>query len=502
MRWFRVVLDEAHIIKDTNTMQSKAACSLSADRKWCLTGTPIQNKLDDLYSLVNFLGVEPFCSKLSWNNYITKGMKLRAPGGGSIGVARLQTLMKSITLRRTKYSKIRGKSIISLPPRFDTIKTITLDDTEQILYDRASAQAQKVFQGFEMEGSVLRHYVHLLELILKLRQICTHPLLCKNYEELLKQEEETWNSDRAGHLLGLLKDTGDESCCSCGCYVDGIEFTPHISKCAHLFCDNCAKSVQGNACPMCQTALNKGDVLIVNEGDEEDKKMDASIALQKLNTGGQSVASSKVTALMEDLTKIKEENAKSGEAPIKSVIFSQWTQMLDLIEKPILQAGIKLVKLDGRMNRNERTVSLERFKKDHSVTVILISLKAGGVGLNLTTASRVYIMEPYWNPAIEQQAIDRVHRLGQTRNVYTTRFIAAGTIEDNIIELQKKKTELTQVTFKEGENVDLANFDHRKARIRRADLKKDKEALQKEKLADLRMLFSIQSAKKEEVKKE
>jgi SNF2 family DNA or RNA helicase len=115
-----------------------------------------------------------------------KPLKIRAPSGGSIGVARLQTLMKSITLRRTKFSKIRGKPILTLPPRYDEIKYVKLDTTEQTLYDRASNQAQKVFQGFEQEGSVMRHYVHLLELILKLRQICTHPLLCKNIEELLK----------------------------------------------------------------------------------------------------------------------------------------------------------------------------------------------------------------------------------------------------------------------------------------------------------------------------
>lgn len=95
--------------------------------------------------------------------------------------------MKSVTLRRTKQSKINGKPILTLPPRHDIIHYLTLDHTEQTLYDRASAQAQKVFEGFEQEGSVLRHYVHLLELILKLRQICTHPLLCKNYEELLRE---------------------------------------------------------------------------------------------------------------------------------------------------------------------------------------------------------------------------------------------------------------------------------------------------------------------------
>lgn len=96
LRWFRVVLDEAHIIKDTNTGQSKAVCALSAERKWGLTGTPIQNKLDDIYSLVNFLNIEPFCSKIAWTNYITKAMRMKTPNGGNIGIARLQ--VHAITL--------------------------------------------------------------------------------------------------------------------------------------------------------------------------------------------------------------------------------------------------------------------------------------------------------------------------------------------------------------------------------------------------------------------
>jgi SNF2 family DNA or RNA helicase len=200
------------------------------------SGTPIQNKLEDIHSLVHFLGVEPFTSKQAWAQYITKAMKMRAPSGGSIGSARLQTLMKSVTLRRTKFSKINGKPILSLPPRRDHVRILKLDQTEQLMYDRASAQAQKVFKGFEQEGSVLRHYVHLLELILKLRQICTHPKLCKNYEQLLKDDGtdvETWNPERAAHLLGLLRETGDDDCCHCGAIIEG-ESLPQVSRCGHV----------------------------------------------------------------------------------------------------------------------------------------------------------------------------------------------------------------------------------------------------------------------------
>jgi SNF2 family DNA or RNA helicase len=92
--------------------------------------------------------------------------------------------------------------------------------------------------------------------------------------------------------------------------------------------------------------------------------------------------------------------------------------------------GFKFVKLDGAMSRENRSTSIEKFKNDPSVTIFLISIKAGGVGLNLTTASRVYIVEPYWNPAVEQQAIDRVHRLGQRKPVEVVRLIVEDSIEN------------------------------------------------------------------------
>jgi SNF2 family DNA or RNA helicase len=132
------------------------------------------------------------------------------------------------------------------------------------------------------------------------------------------------------------------------------------------------------------------------------------------------------------------------------------------------------------MRRQERVAAMERLRTDPSVKVMLISLKAGGQGLNLTAASRIYLMEPYWyslkllmnfrNPAVEQQAIDRVHRLGQTKPVQTIRFIAKGSIEENIVALQQEKMRLAQLTFNE-------------------DKESKKESLQKQRLADLASLF-------------
>lgn len=111
--------------------------------------------------------------------------------------------------------------------------------------------------------------------------------------------------------------------------------------------------------------------------------------------------------------------------PIKSIVFSQWTTMLDRIEDAIVDSGIGYDRLDGSMKLDERVRAMDRLKTDPACEVLLVSLRAGGVGLNLTSASRVYVMDPYWNPAVENQAVDRVHRLGQTRPVVTIKYISA-----------------------------------------------------------------------------
>lgn len=138
------------------------------------------------------------------------------------------------------------------------------------------------------------------------------------------------------------------------------------------------------------------------------------------------------------------------EGAIKTVVFSQWTSMLDKIEDALEMAGIKYDRLDGTMKREDRSRAMDALKFDPACEVLLVSLKAGGVGLNLTAAQRVYLMDPYWNPAVENQAVDRIHRLGQTRPVTTIKFIIENSIEARLLEVQAKKTRLADVTL--GQN--------------------------------------------------
>ncbi|TPX54578.1 hypothetical protein PhCBS80983_g05876 [Powellomyces hirtus] len=530
--WLRIVLDEAHVIKERNTHQARAAFALSGERRWCLTGTPIHNKIDDLFSLFRFLGLEPFNDWKSFSHFIMKPLKLNS----TVAVSRLQTVMKLVTLRRTKNQKIDGRPILSLPPKRQVVFQLTLDPAEQSVYDKVFEKARAIFNDLDKTGKVFRYYAALLEMLLRLRQCVSHVGLIKDWKGFGEitdvVADETGDlppltTERAAHLLSLLKDSGDEKCCICSEVLDGEgDKTIVISRCGHLFCNECTRQVfegtiKGFMCPMpmCQVPLCKEGLKEIKDIEAAENIDEAATAaadtsntdgnanssgLMGLDSASVLTSSTKVRALIADLTQVRN-NCNlhhPEETPIKSVVFSQWTQMLDFVQPALTENHFKYVRLDGKMSRADRTLSLEKFKFDPSVTVILVSLKAGGVGLNLTMASRVYILEPYWNPAVEDQAQDRVHRMGQVRPVEVIRFVVEGSVEEVIEGLKKRKRELVATAFRDekgtaavdevlGAGAPVAGAAQRKLmRVRQA---KDKEEMQLKRLSDLRALFGFKN---------
>jgi non-specific serine/threonine protein kinase len=143
---------------------------------------------------------------------------------------------------------------------------------------------------------------------------------------------------------------------------------------------------------------------------------------------------------LEELTREITENISNH----KALVFSQFLGMLSLIKEKLNELGVKYEYFDGSTSAPDRETAIQSFQNDESVRVFLISLKAGGVGLNLTAADYVYIVDPWWNPAVEQQAIDRTHRIGQTKNIFAYRMICKDTIEDKILKLQEKKRALAK----------------------------------------------------------
>ncbi|KAI0785070.1 P-loop containing nucleoside triphosphate hydrolase protein [Abortiporus biennis] len=542
VHWFRVVLDEAHCIKETTTVACRACCDLIADRRLCLTGTPVQNKLDDVYALVKFLRLEPFDDKAIWTEFIGTPVKYAQP----LGVARLQTIMKCITLRRTKESKAEnGERILSLPPRRDELRYLQFDEQEKRIYDEYFNESKAEFKELSNRNEVMKNYVGILQKILRLRQICDHYELVmnkgdsngtsqvpSNYEELTEIiGREGLNAARAQAIFTLLREAGTAQCVECtfelgcpsdsaqtdGCNVDEgtakrgrkpkasapvsrtstrqnspAPIHPILTRCQHLFCLHCFRSSccpgwpnvppdVKRCCSVCQACLLPSDAVEINPDyampDTTFKKKLAKKEKRVKGKGPENYhPSTKIKALLNDLIHFSRSNPNSAnydpssiefqmvdkdgnsldDGVVKTVVFSQWTSMLDKIEDALEQAGIRYDRLDGTMKRDDRTRAMDALKYDPGCEVLLVSLKAGGVGLNLTAAQRVYLMDPYWNPAVENQAVDRIHRLGQTKPVTTIKLIIENSIEARLLEVQKKKTELANMTL--GQNFTKAEM--------------------------------------------
>ncbi|KAH7106756.1 SNF2 family N-terminal domain-containing protein [Auriculariales sp. MPI-PUGE-AT-0066] len=541
VHWFRVVLDEAHSIKETNTVGCRACCDLIADRRICLTGTPVQNKLDDVFALVKFMRVRPFDEKSQWQEYIGNPVKY----GQQLGVARLQALMRCITLRRTKDSKTPdGKPILSLPPRRDELRYLQFDEQEMAIYNSFFDESKAEFAQLTRTNQVMKNYVGILQKILRLRQICDHYQLVEErqtkdfvdtadgVEKILDSIEDNFTMCQAAIVFGLFRESGTTQCSECGVELasSGGDYErdvpdvdpqciastaakrgrkpknpppstrassptgppsprPVITRCRHLFCVPCFKHHTAYAewpepppagippefgCTTCQCILTlPGDAIEVSpdatmaypgvkkKADKKAKRQKGQVDLQTFH------ASTKVNSLLSDLVQSSKLNPHSvnydkdmvelevvdssgnrtDDGIVKSVVFSQWTSMLDKIEDALELAGIQYDRLDGTMKRDDRVKAMDALKHNPACEVLLVSLRAGGVGLNLTSAQRVYLIDPYWNPAVENQAVDRIHRLGQTKPVTTIKLIIENSIEARLLEVQKKKTDIANLTL-------------------------------------------------------
>lgn len=373
--WFRILLDEAHTIKNHTSKGAKACCALNAIHRWCLSGTPIQNNTDELYSLIKFLRIEPFNDYTTWKNKIGAPVKT---GQARVAMKRLHVLLGVIMLRRTK--EVLGSSGINLPDRNIHRKFIKFSESEQKMYDSLAGKVENKIRMY-LEN---RQYLNALKLLLRLRQICDHVDL----------------------VHGKIDQDDKES------LISSVS-TEQPKKDSET--DELADML--NSMDLKTDALKE-----LNLEEEEDD-------------GSQHGTSSKIREAIKIINKEPER---------KTIIFSQFTSMLDLVEPCFKKVGIKFVRYDGSMKSNSREESLNKLRNDDSVKVLLCSLKCGALGLNLTCASRVILLDPWWNPMVSEQAIDRVHRIGQTNPVDVYEFIIEKTVEERILKLQDKKRVLAK----------------------------------------------------------
>ncbi|KAL9225619.1 hypothetical protein vseg_001521 [Gypsophila vaccaria] len=442
IRWSRVVLDEAHTIKSTKSQVSLAASALTADRRWCLTGTPIQNNLEDIYSLLRFLKVEPWGTWAWWNKLVQKPFE----EGDERGLKLVQSILRPIMLRRTKYSVDReGRPILVLPPADVQVIYCELTEAEKDFYEALFKRSKVKFDRFVEQGRVLHNYASILELLLRLRQCCDHPFLVmsrgdtQDFADLDKLANRFLKVDQASvegevsaapskayiqEVVEELRRGEQGECPICLEVFEDAVLTP----CAHRLCRECLLASWRNAasglCPVCRKTISRQDLITA----PTDSRFRVDV---KKNW----VESTKVSSLLSELENLRPSGSKS-------IVFSQWTAFLDLLEIPFTRNNISFLRLDGTLNQQQRERVLKKFSEDNDVMVLLMSLKAGGVGINLTAASNAFVVDPWWNPAVEEQAVMRIHRIGQTKPVNIKRFIIKGTVEERMEAVQARKQRL------------------------------------------------------------
>ena len=468
--WRRLIIDEAHRVKGKTCSTAKSIFAIEAKFRWGLTGTPLQNRVIELGSLVRYLRLDPYsyygcsakgckCKSLDWNfgwkqtkcphcdhasfkhySHFNKFVMIPISRYGCIGDGHkaFTTLRKDILermqLRRTKNEVA---SQIDIPPMNIIIHRGKLDDRERDFYEALYKRSTAKFDAYVEQGSLLHNYAHIFELLARLRQAVDHPLLVTSKDKVTKRIS-----------------APPATCAVCGDTIDlkGNDKKTFVKAvpCKHLFHGKCAAlylEMTTNdkvPCPAfcCDKELSQDQF---RSADEQKKKKDdesssssdsdkSDVEEPTIMTGvskSNFTSSTKVEDLLKYIKAIPE-----GE---KCVIFSQYAGMLDIIKWRLSRENVSILKLTGSMSIDSRTSTLKRFKTDPSITGLLLSLRAGGEGLNLQVANHVFTVDPWWNPAIEMQAIQRVHRIGQTKPVTAVRFVTSDTIEDRMYDLQAKK---------------------------------------------------------------
>ncbi|KAJ2721475.1 DNA repair protein rad16 [Coemansia sp. Benny D115] len=492
INWFRVVLDEAHNIKDRSSNSARAAFALTTQRVWSLTGTPLHNRIGELYSLIRMSKTDPFsmyfchlcpCKSLKWhfennskdchecghrftthfcfwNKHILNPIQQNSVTTleSKMGFQKLGRLLDNIMLRRTKEERSKD---MGLPPRIIVTRRDKFSPAEEDFYVSLFSNYQREFDTYAQHGTVLNNYANIFELITRMRLAANHP-------DLLRLKVD------ANAKVGA--DSSDTLVCAI-CNEEAED--PIISRCKHVFCRVDAQMYVSGAdesttlrCPMCfalfdidltqpemvQSTRSRGGGgggggrSASSDGPQGVTLMESMMSTPKTLEYRRSIvnridmsrwrSSTKIEALVEELSKHRQSNAN-----IKSIVFSQFVNFLDLIQWRLNRAGFSVCRLDGRMSPSQRDAVIRTFMTQPEYTVFLVSLKAGGVALNLTEASNVYLADCWWNPSVEMQAMDRIHRMGQYRPIKVTRIIVENSIESRIIALQVKKQHLVNSTI-------------------------------------------------------
>ncbi|NXJ13640.1 TTF2 factor, partial [Odontophorus gujanensis] len=411
--WARVILDEAHTIKNPKVQTSIAVCKLRASARWAVTGTPIQNNLLDMYSLLRFLRCSPFDEYKVWKYQVDNNTKK----GGD----RLSLLTRSLLLRRTKDQlDSTGKPLVSLPQRSMQLHQLKLSAEEQSVYNVLFARSRSTLQSY-----------------------------------LKRQEQKNEGREHAGN--NPFEKVAQEFGCSQKEFLASSQSAFQVSSTIHVL--SMLLRLRQCCCHLSLLKVALDQVNLTSEGlSLSIEEQLSALSLSELQTpDSKSTVYLNGTAFKTDLFEITKESTKvshllaelkiiqSHSEPQKSVVVSQWTSMLKVVAVHLQRLGLKYSILDGSVNPKQRMDVVEEFNNNpKGPQVMLVSLLAGGVGLNLTGGNHLFLLDMHWNPALEEQACDRIYRVGQQKDVVIHRFVCEGTVEEKIVQLQTRKKGLAQ----------------------------------------------------------
>ncbi|KAJ5802175.1 uncharacterized protein N7503_004625 [Penicillium pulvis] len=402
-RWHRLVLDEAHVIRNSSTKTFKAIMNISAVIRWCMSGTPVQNSLDDLESLVKFLRIPILDNSSIFRRFVT-GPSLTGVFASKPNYDNLRMLLGSMCLRRnTSILSELGVSFRVHRPALSQSERQTYKALENACKDRIKAAVS--FQRGRGEPRII------LTAILLLRIFCNTGI---NSTLTLENFVRTSQADE---ISSLKLQSGGTACMECNKDVTSSAPSCTANK-SHLLdsliCHDCMSrnslSADHRSSP-CDILDSGHEVANTAQCQEQSISTDSFV---ETPCNSQAPYPSKLMALLAD---IKEHYGEE-----KSIVFSFWRRSLDLVGRMFDEEAIAYCRVDGAIHALQRKKILQQFQEDSSKRVLLITQGTGSVGLNnLSVASRVHILEPQWNPSIENQAIGRVLRLGQDKKAVESR---------------------------------------------------------------------------------
>jgi SNF2 family DNA or RNA helicase len=473
LHWYRIILDEAHTIKNRNAKATIACCALRSEYRWCLTGTPMQNNLDELQSLIKFLRIKPYDNLGEWRDQIDRPMK---NGRGDIAIKRLRHYLEIFMKRRTKdiLKKDGALNPGGKPSAEGQVNSTGFKVTERKIekvFAEFSPEERRFYRRLEqrtdasieemMSGKI--NYASALVMLLRLRQACNHPKLVAGKlskdSDALGAESSSQKStssltdvDEMADMFGSLG-VGSKRCEVCQLELGKEAISHGAIRCLDCEADlddlskkhkpkkdrkgkHHGKSKSSSKGPLRKP---RNRAIIDDSDDEEDENGEGGgewlvgsddDTLPELKDIGKAITQKKELAI-DDASESEEDAESSGSesesessdeeaqlakivsstkirhvlrilkqeaAQHKFIIFSQFTSMLDLIEPFLRENRFKYTRYDGKMRNDLREANLNKLRNDTNCRVLLCSLKCGSLGLNLTAATRVVILEPFWNP--------------------------------------------------------------------------------------------------------